>query len=220
MRTGGETRLRIGDYCEPKNFRRNGNFDDRFYTPFAFLTSSHPLASINDGMVAWPFVLPKATRFTRLGWYVGGISTTTYLRFAFYATDPLNRASFPFPGKLIWGMAAWWYLNSSGFITDGDYSPPVILPGNQLIWAVQAGYDTVGTPNGTVTTVPATDSNAGLSRVGVPNILGVAAAGDETAANCYWATALGDNYALPNPFPTANITLTARALPMFGFQLV
>lgn len=220
MIRGGTSRLRKGDWCEPKNYRRNGNTNDRFYLPMAFVSNSYVNATPNDGIVAWPFVLPKATRFNWVGWYVNGIGTQTYLRFGFYATDPLNKTDFPYPGKLIWGMPSWRLIGSSGYQQDGAYDPPIILPGNQLIWACQSGYTlhSLGMEGG-ITCHGDYDVNPGFGKVGVPNVLGVASAGDEYFSSCYFATGLGDNYSWPNPFPTSSVSITDRNLPLFGFRL-
>jgi len=216
MIKGGTSRLRKGDCCEPKNYRRVGNTDDRWYLPMAFV-GSYVNAGTSSSIIAWPFVLPKTARFNWIGWYVNGTDATAFIKFGFYATDPLNKTDFPYPGKLIWGMPTWRAISSTGYQQDGAYSPPIILPGNQLVWACQSVY---GSGGGTLTCHDDSDVNPGFGKVGVPNILGVAAAGGEPFSNCYWATGLGSAYSWPDPFPTSSVVLANRNIPIFGFRLV
>lgn len=221
MKRGGTTRQRAGDLCEPVNYRRLGMIDYPWYLPMPFIGNSLNWYSPIDGVIVRPFVLPKPLQFNRIAWRTNGVGTVTYIRFGFYETDPLNKTDFPYPGKLIWGMPNWVLINTMGQMTDGDYAPAVTLPGNQLLWAAQAGYTTYTYGmEGSLLGIGSSDVNTGISQVDHGNILGAASAGAVGFTNSYWATNLGDNYAWPNPFPTSNVLMDSQFLILFGLTLV
>lgn len=212
-------RLRRGDLCEPLNIRKI--YSDHYYIPlFCYSGFIGAVPAVN--IAAWPFVLPKTISFFSIGWRVYRGINNTYVKFGFYATDPTNLSSYPYPGKLIWGMSNWRLLYPAGEHTDGDYDPPIILPGNELIWAVQAGYTTneLG-PGGSIIGIEDINYNPGNHYCAIPNILGYSSIVDPYFSNCYVYVPNPQlrNFPLPDPFPTEDVYLMDSEIPLFGLVI-
>jgi hypothetical protein len=164
--------------------------------------------------------LEKPQIFNRIGWYVSGSGTEPWVKFGFYATDWKNIANFPYPGKLIWGMPTWAYIFGSGEHIQGPFDPPIILPGKELIWACQAGWRTGTALESGCTSLDDYDVNPGNGKCGMPNVLGYAGPDSLVFQNCYWwlTSPPANDYSLPDPFPTSDVTLSYQHLPCFGWR--
>src|SRR4030067_1400598 len=171
MIRGGTGRLRFGDLSRPRILRRTQNSYIRYFCPLEFSPDNLAAQTPVRGLMCFPFILPSNTRVDRLAYFTSTLSATTFFKIGFYTTS--HDFISPWPGRLIWEEPSWIQLNAvpAGLWTDGDFNPPIFLPGNELLWYAFGCYD-ASTPGGSLYAIQAYTSGAAFATTAVPNIFG------------------------------------------------